>query len=438
MMHRISFATGAITAILAAVVASAGFVARAATQTPPPHPTPTAEPAAPAPEAAPAPRGGDRRGQGPGQRGQGRGQGKLELPEFTPVPAPSPAGLQGKQYFWFTMYPDFVAQYDPATDAVVRKVKLHRGLFWDSILTQDRKHLLVVTDQQRVVEVVDLVTGEVTAEHAFAEEGFLLRVRSVRELPGCRHWLVRTDRVKKEIDRYSFEPSEWLVYDTVEKKVLRKLAKLPEVLERSATLSADGSQLLAQDRDGNLLFLDGRKFEEVARIDLTTPRFFGAGALRLSGTDLLDGRDPKRARMLFTSTDPVESERTSWGIVELDLQAKRIVDVAEWGPQMQTWGLRVAHKKLVGAAMTGNFGGSRGGDNRSHLMLIDLTTGKKIAETYEEFRPRRGLVAISPDADKVYIGVAGNDFEVFDARLQRLKTVELDGEIVGRIHVVDG
>lgn len=47
-------------------------------------------------------------------------------------------------------------------------------------------------------------------------------------------------------------------------------------------------------------------------------------------------------------------------------------------------------------------------------------------------------MAISPDADKVYIGVAGSDFEVFDGQLKRLKTVELDGEIVGTIHVVDG
>jgi hypothetical protein len=70
--------------------------------------------------------------------------------------------------------------------------------------------------------------------------------------------------------------------------------------------------------------------------------------------------------------------------------------------------------------------------------MIDLKTGRKIAEAQEEFRPRRSLVAISPEGDKVYIGTAGNDFEIFDANLKRLKTVELAGEIVGRIHVVDG
>ncbi|HEU4418802.1 MAG TPA: hypothetical protein VFT55_07665, partial [Planctomycetota bacterium] len=70
--------------------------------------------------------------------------------------------------------------------------------------------------------------------------------------------------------------------------------------------------------------------------------------------------------------------------------------------------------------------------------LYDLKTGQKLAEGYEEFRPRRSLVAISPDADKLYIGTAGSDFEIFDAQCKRMKTVELEGEIVGRIYVVDG
>ena len=48
-------------------------------------------------------------------------------------------------------------------------------------------------------------------------------------------------------------------------------------------------------------------------------------------------------------------------------------------------------------------------------------------------------MAISPNADKVYVGVAGSDFEVLDGKtLLRLPSVELPGEIVGTIHVIDG
>ena len=402
-----------------------------ATTTAPPAPPPAAG-TAPATEPAAA-----ERGRNGGRRRGGPGGDDTTLPEFTPVAAPPVSGLQGKQYFWFTMYPNFVAQFDPALDKVVKQVALKGGLFWSSQLTHDRKRMLVVTEQYQTIEVVDLATCTLVGEHPFREDGFVLRIREVRECPGGVHWLVRTERVKKEIDRYSFEAAQWLLYDSTAKKVVRTLRKLPDALERGAQLTADGAQWLQQDDEGNLLFLDGRTCKEQGRIDLRTPRFFGAGAIRLSGTDLLDRRDPARALMLFTSSDPVETSRTGWGLVELDLAQKRVVEVQEWGPQQSAWGMRVAPKKRIAAAMLGNFGG--GGDStKSRLMLFDLTNGKKLVEVQEEFRPRRSLVAISPDADKIYIGVAGSDFEVFDAQLKRLGTVECEGEIVGRIHVVDG
>ena len=101
---------------------------------------------------------------------------------------------------------------------------------------------------------------------------------------------MHTDRVKKEIDRYSFEASEYLLYDSANKKVVRKLPKLPDAMGR-ARLSADGNYWLSSN-DGDLQFLEARTFKELGKIDLSTPRFFGAGAIRLSGTDLLDDRDP--------------------------------------------------------------------------------------------------------------------------------------------------
>lgn len=384
-------------------------------------------PRVPTPPAA-----GDRAGR-PGLR---VGDQELtELPAFTPVAAPPLQGLAGKQYFWFTAYPDFLVQYDPDSDTVVKKVKLQHGMFWNTTLTHDRKRMLVVTGQQRVVEVVDLAAGAVTAVHSFDEEGMTLRLRDVRELPGGQHWLLRFERVKKQVDRYSFEPAQWWLYDVAAKQALKKFARLPEALERGAQLLADGATWQSQDDDGNLLLLDGQKLTELGRIDLRTPRFFGAGAIRLTGQDLLDRRDPGRLRMLYTSSDPVEKNRSSWGIVELDLVQKAIVDVVEFGPSQNTWGLRIAPRKLVAAAMTGSWGER---DQKARLSMYDLRTGQRLAEGYEEFRPRRSLVAIAPDGDKFYIGVAGSDFEVFDANCKRLKTVELDGEIAGRIYTIDG
>ncbi len=409
-------------------------------ETPPPANNASNPTAAPQEPGAGGQRPGrDNRGgrRGPGQGGPAAEENQ-DLPEFKPVAAPPLEGLQGKQYFWFTMYPNFLAQFDPATDTVVKKVEMKRGMFWSTHLTHDRKRMLVVTEQQQSIEVVDLATATVSAEHPFREEGFILRIRDVRECAGGVHWLVRTDRIKKEIDRYSFEAAQWLLYDSSTQKIVRKIKKLPEPLERGAQLSADGTQWLGQDDEGNLVFYDARTCKETGRIDLRTPRFFGAGPIRLGGNDLLDRRDPNRARMMFTSSDPVERSRSQWGIVELDLANKKIVSVEEWGPNQNSWGLRIAPKALVAAAMTGNFGGGGNSDNKSRLQMYDMRTGAKLIEVSEEFRPRRSLVAISPDGDKIYIGTAGSDFEVFDAQLKRLKTVELDGEIVGRIYTIDG
>lgn len=370
----------------------------------------------------------------PRGRRAGRRQGgskSNDLPEFTPVAAPTLADLdQKKQFFWFTMYPDFLVKFDPTTDKVAQKVKLKGGMFWRTVLTHDRNRMLVVTNQQRSIEVVDLEKGELVDDHYFQEEGMILRIRSVRECPGGVYWLVQTDRVKKHLDRYSFEASEYLLYDSANKKTVRKLKKLPEGMSR-ARLSADGTRWIAS-KDGDMVFLDARTLKEQARIELKTPRFFGAGAIRIGSTDLLDGRDPRRALMTFTTTDPVEKRRTNWGLVELDLENHKVLNVTEWGPSQSSWGMRIAHKKRIGVAMSGGRGDER------RMVTYDMQTGEKLAEAYHEFRPRRSLVAIAPDASKVYVGVAGSDFEVFDGKtLQRLPSVELEGEIVGRIYVVD-
>lgn len=385
-------------------------------------------------EATPAggqgPTGQGRTGQG--RSGQGRGSRTTDLPEFTPVAAPSLAALDGKQYFWFTMYPNLVVQFDPETDKIVKKVELAGGMFWRSTLSHDRKRLMVVTNQQRSVEVIDLTTGTLIGNHLFQEEGMILRVRSVRECPGGVHWFVQTDRVKKELDRYSFEATEYLLYDSANQKVVRKEKKMPDVMGRSNRLSADGSYWLSTS-GGDIKFLDARSGKELGKIDLSTPRFFGAGPIRLGGTDLLDRRDPNRSLQIFTTTDPVEKRRTNWGLIDIDLKNRKVTSVTEWGPSNSSFGMRVAYKKRIAVAM------GRGRSAERLMTTYDLNTGKKITEAYHEFRPRRSLVAISPNADKVYVGVAGSDFEIFDGKtLKRLPPVELEGEIVGTIHVVDG
>lgn len=345
--------------------------------------------------------------------------------------ASSEAAAESKTTFWFATYPGAMTELDPESDQVLRKIPFRHGMPWSVDLTHDQKQFLVVTKQQTTVEVVDIDAGKVVDEHVFDEDGYVIRVRNVTEIPGGKKWYVRIDRVKKHLDHFSFEPSQYLLYDVENKKIEKRLKKMPEKLSRGAQISPDGESWHVLGRDGNFVVIDPETLKEVAKIDLKTPRFGGAGAIRMNGPDLLHRRDPKRYRSMYTSQDPIEKKRTTWGVIEIDLEKYEIVSITEWGSSLSSWGMRVSRDGRFGASMSG--GGSRG----SRLSVFDLSDGRRVSEHYQEFRPRRRLAAISPDGSKIYVGGAGSDFEVYDRAFNRLKTIELDGEIYGSVFLVD-
>lgn len=348
---------------------------------------------------------------------------------------------QPRSQFYFAIYPNFLAQYDPQSDRIVRKIPFENGMMWDVELLHDRKHFAVVTDQQRKIEIVDLEQGKVTEVHDFTKPDTIIRIRSIQEIPGGRQWYVRVDRVKKGLDRYTFDPPQTLLYDRIEKKVVRELKKLPEILSRGAHISPDGTKWLVNDQQGDLLVVDPATQKQLAKIDLTTPLFTGMGRLNVGDTDLFDGRDPKHLRMLVTLSDRVQKNRSTWGYVDIDLEQNKLSKLVEWGVGPSGWGTYVArdsHFAVSGGG--GGFGGGfGGGSNRSRISLYDLTTGKKVRETFEELRPRQSLSGISPDGSKIYVGGAGSDFQIYDsATMQKIKTVNLEGEITGEIYVLEG
>ncbi len=355
-----------------------------------------------------------------------------------PAAARHASAPAGPAQFWFGTYPDFLVQFDPQKDEVARKIRLQNGMPFGVTLLFDRHRFAVITDQQRKIEIVDRDAGAVTSVHDFAEEGYIIRVRSITEIPGGAQWYVRTDRIKKLPDRYEFEPSNYLLYDVASKKVVRKLRRLPQILSRGARIAPDGSSWHVFDRDGNLQIVDPKTLKEIGKIDLSTPLFAGMPRLSLGRTDLLDGRDPKQYRMLCTLSDPVQHNRSSWGYVDIDLEHLRIGQLVEWGQGPSGWGTYVAKDAKIAVTMTGNFGGG-GSDRRSRVQVYELSGGTKLREFSEEFRPRQMLTAVSPDGSKLYIAGAGSDFQVYDTTtLQKLKTVELDGEIYGQVFVLDG
>ena len=73
----------------------------------------------------------------------------------TPAAAQEPAGAAGvpgsskpSPQFYFAIYPNFLAQYDPVSDRIVRKIPFENGMMWDVELLHDQQHFAVVTGQQ--------------------------------------------------------------------------------------------------------------------------------------------------------------------------------------------------------------------------------------------------------------------------------------------------
>ncbi len=351
-----------------------------------------------------------------------------------------------KHFFYMPMWPGAVCKFDPATDEVVKITKFKRGLHFGVRLSWDRKQFYGITAKKQVVEVVDRATMTVVEEHDFGQKGYIIRVGTIREVPGGREWYVQLDRIKKNLDRYKIEDDQFLHYDRVEKKILKKLKKMPRAI-RSAKISPCGKFWHVFGKD--LKILDPKKDnEEVGIIELSKPLYRGMGAIRLRGADFLDGKDHDRYRMMYTMKDPVKTKRSIAGIVDINLKEKRLENLIEWGRDPGLWNLRVSQNKKWGVASKGGGGGVGGGgggrgrsssdERETKLVVYNLETGQKVGEKDYVFRPRRSLATISPDGLKIYVGGAGNDFDVYDRNFNKLKTVNFPGDLSGRVWTLEG
>ena len=349
-------------------------------------------------------------------------------------PASTPASTDTQTYFWLGLWPDLIIKFDPVTDEIVQSVKLRHGLQWGVRLSHNQKEFFVITDQRRKLEVLDIEKGEVVEEHDFQEEGHIIRIRSVMEIPGGTHWYVNIDRIEQKLDHFVIQRPQWLRYDIANKKIEESTDQLPEPIRRGARISPDGEKWHVFG--GDIKILDPETLEEEGVIDLTTPLYSGMGAIRPSGEDFYHSRNPDAYRMMYTMTDPVQDERSLFGVVDINIKDRKVEGVTEWGANPGYRGFFMSKDRTVGVAST--TGDGRGYERRVKLVMFDLENGKRLRETMEQFSPRRQLTAISPDGKKLYIGGAGNHFLVLNEQLERVKTVEFDGDMYGFIFVVDG
>lgn len=341
---------------------------------------------------------------------------------------------EAKTYFWLGLWPDLLAKYDPVTDKVVQTIQLRHGLQWGVRLRHDQKQMFVITDQRSSIEVVDLQQYEVVDEHDFRQPDHIIRVQSVREIPGGTHWYVNINRIEQGLDHFVIKKPQWLLYNVADKEIEDQMEELPEAIRSGARISPGGTKWHVFRDDIHIV--DPLTLEEEGVIDLTTPLFTGMGAIEPVGEDFYHSKNPDAYRMLYTMDDPVREDRSLFGVVDINIKDSVVQGVTEWGANPGYRGFFMSKDRKVGVASTR--GDGDGYERRVKLALFDLETGVKLLETLEQFPPRRQLTAISPDGKKVYIGGAGNNFLILNDKLERIGTVEFDGDMYGSMFVVDG
>lgn len=351
-------------------------------------------------------------------------------------PAPPETSAAGKTWFWLRMWPDWIVKFDPATDEIAGKLQLKNGVSHGHWLTFDKKRFIAITGQRGVVEVIDLKSMAVAEEHPFKEDGYIIRVDSVKECPGGTHWYVKVNRVKTMLDHYVIEEPQWLLYRVADKEVEKRMKELPKAIRNGARISPDGKKWHVFGAD--LVIVDPATLEEEGKVELSRPLYTGMGPLSLRGEDFFDGRNADGYRMFYSMRDPVKKNRTLTGLVDVDLKGMKVLNLKEWGADFRAGGLQVSRDHRIGVAQARGRGGrgESAGEQEITLATYDLEEGKKLREVTRKVRNGLGLAGISPDGKKTYLTGRGHELVVLDENHQPLRTVAFEGEIDGRIHVV--
>lgn len=364
---------------------------------------------------------------------------KVSVASSTPT-AEAAEAKTGKSYFYFRVAPDLLLKYDPVTDKEVARVRFNHGVGGSTYLSHDRKRLFVTTGKRAIVEEVDLATMTVVDEHDFRENGYIVRLRSIKECPGGKLWYVSMNRIKVNLDTFDILDPEYVLYNREESEVVKRLRELPREIRSGARISPCGTKWHVFGSD--IKILDAETLKEEGKIDLSTPRFTGMGPLSVrGGTDLFRGKNPDAYRLIYSMRDPVKTGRTTYGLVDISIKDKKVTKITEWGWAPSSFRWLLSADGSVGVASASGFrsrgGGNLAGDPTVNLVRWDMIKGKKLAERRTIVRNGLRLGAFSPDGKKAYLQGRGHEFWVFDENLKHIKTVENAGEIMGSVYVVD-
>lgn len=338
-----------------------------------------------------------------------------------PVGAQSASAAPATATWYITTYTNDVLVWDEASEQVVDRIRMNNRIPRSIVVNEAKDRLYVMEARAEIVEVVDLATRRVIEEHQLSSGAVTVRISGFAPHPSDQRAVLFAKRYTALADRYVVEGPFILEYDLRTRQVTDTIP-WPDNQERENVgfrYSPDGRTLYLFTDD--IIALDADTFEEVDRWKISQPLEPGLGRPSFG---VFPGTydEPGVATSLFRMTDPVHNRRLM-GIARVRLSEKE-VDFYTLGDAQPVGNLNVAPSGQKAYGLFTEIG-------RYEFWEFDLA-GRTVARRVPfEGRPRMGL-RVSADGSKLYIYVAGNTIDVYDAAtFEYLRTVEFDEDMNG-------
>ena len=341
-----------------------------------------------------------------------------------------PAAAQATATWYIPTYTHDILVWDEASEQIVDRIEVENLIPNEMLLNEERSRLYVQDATGQHIEIVDLATRRVVDSFTLSRGNVSVRIDGLAVAPSDDRAIVIAKRYTKERDRYMVEGPFVLEYDLRAKQVTDTL-DWPDGQDRDRganfRYAPDGETLYFFADD--VIALDADTYDEVDRWALSRPLEPGLGRPNLS-LEANTYDQPGVATGLFRLTEPVNN-RSMLGIAEVRL-AEREVDFYTLGATQPVRNFTLAPGGAKAYALYSEIG-------QYEFWEFDLTARQLAGRHSFAGRPRMGL-QVSADGQKLYVHVAGNTIDVYDAgTLQKLRTVEFDEDMtLGNVVVVPG
>lgn len=337
---------------------------------------------------------------------------------FAASPLRAQSAKAGATWFIGT-YADYVLVWDEVTEQVVDTIRTKNPIPIGVTLNEKKTRLYLLDASLEKMEIVDVASRTSIDELTLSEDSVTVRINSITVDPDDRYALLHVKRYERKPDRYTVTGPFIVKVDLATKQVTDTVPwpDGQELENVGMRFSPDGKVLYMSAED--VIALDPTTWKETDRWKLSRPLEPGLGRVV---TGLFPGTyDPEGSvTSLFRVTDPAQNRRMM-GIATVRL-AEKDIDFYTLGPSEPMRGFALAPGGRKAYSILSEVG-------HYEFWEFDLDAKRVARRVPFAGRPRMGL-RISHDGSKLYIYVAGNSIDVYDAStFELLRTLRFNEDM---------